>query len=786
MDFLRRDLRFALRRLARSPGFTAIVTLTIGVGAGANAAVVSGAHTLLWQPPPGVLDAGRLVAVVSTARDGGYEGLTSGDAASLVSRTDTFAGLLSSRDAGHTLLDGPDGSLIDAGVAEVSASYFSTLGLTPAAGSLVLAGADAAVIANRLWIGAGLPGAAVEVGDVVTINGVERRIAGVAPPGFLGLSFGGHTSVWIPLPEGVLRGDAPTGIADATRARLDVVARLADGVSPADAERVAASVLQTTGAAVRPFSRLDPALRLRVVRITLVLVGATVLVLLVAGVNGGAMVLSRGMNRAHDLAIRQAVGATTRDLIRDLLAESLLLATAAAAIGVALSLWAGQLIPSLFGPEHAEGGLIEPGASWTTVATSGVAFLFTLGLFVIGPLVQGLQPMSLDALHGHGSSAVPGRHGARARSLLVVVQIALSCVLLVLSIVLAGVLDDALWVDAGLTSRQAAIVSLEQMPSSALRPSEEAVRALPRVLDVAWINTPPLIRPARREFDLATPDGPERHEIPFAITSANYFEAMQMPMLDGRPYDAADDFRAPLVVVVNDVMAQRYLGGNAVGKTLAESHGRPVRIVGVVRSVRYRTLERPQAAVIYYPLSQNSSSSVTMIVRTRGVGEPLVEPVLDAWSALGVPARVQRARSFESHLSAVLAADLVTRTLIAAAGVMALFLTTVGVYGVMADAVARRRREIGVCAALGAPPRQIVRLVLTGGFRLAGTGALAGLVAGAASWGALRSALEGVPPITAWPFLVTMVIVAAMSAVAALMPAQRALRIHPIVVMRQE
>jgi len=777
MSSLLRDLRFAARRLARSPALVAIVLVTVGAGTGANAAVVSAVRMLLFEPPPGVAEPERLVRVFSRDPVGGYRGVTPG-AFNAIARLPAIESAAAARDEGQVFVN-IGFRLVDTGVASVSPSFFALLGLEPAAGRLLRApdaSSNVAVIAHSLWAGAAGSASDLAVGGDVVLAGRTHEIVGVLPRGFAGLRFGAPIGIWTPMA-------APAGVASnaASGSRLWVFGRRGDDDLDAIEAAADAAVPDET-IFVLPFSRLDPAVRPRVERIAIVLLGATALVLLVACVNGGAMMLSRGMRRARELAIRQAIGASRRHLVRELLAESVWLAAGAALVGLVLSLWAAAVVPSLLGVERDA----LPGRLTWTAASIGAALLVAGGLLSLGPLLQGLRPADLGTLRGDGGGIAMGTHGLRTRAVLVTAQVALSSVLLVLSIVLGGTLDEALWAGGYAPARGLAAVSIKS--GSDYDAMAAPVRELAGVRDVGWANTLPLAPSSRRQFDLPARGETTTRDLPFAVVSPNFFSLFGIPLLEGRPFDTRDSFRAPLVVIVNDVLARVYFGGNAIGRCLepTQSPAHEVTVVGVAGTPRFRTLEGPAQPMVYYPLSQMPQGDVVLVAATAGDQDGYARAAVEAWAEAGRQPFVYWAASVEHRLARALPADRVATTLLRASSGLAMLLIAVGVYGVMADTVARRQREIGVCAALGAGPRQIVRLALAGGLRLAALGVGLGLVAGVTAWQAIGTGLEGAAPVDATAVLATAAVVVAMSLLAALMPAQRALRVDPLVVMRQE
>jgi predicted permease len=812
------DLRYSLRALARSPGISAILLLSVGLGTGANAVVFSLASALLFREPAGVAEPQTLVAVFTGQFSGGRYGRTSyPDFLSLKSDPQLFASLAAVDDDTSMAVPLRD-TIARVRVASVSSEFFSTLGFRPAQGRLFTNDdprRHPAVIAFRLWQRTFALSESV-VGQEITVRGRPYTIVGVAPRGFDGLQLGRPSDIWIPL--AVADTSSARAVGRANR-RLTVVGRLKSGVTLEQAQRrldaiarrlaeqypetnrgTAAGRDDPRSMSVLPHSRLDPALRSRVTLLGVVLFGATSLVLLSACANAGSLLLSRATARGREIAVRFALGATRGRVVRLLLTENLVIAIGAGSIGVLLAVWTMHVLPSQFSPEQAE---------MLDTRLTPVVFTLTLAIAIAAGAVYGLAPavqvtrdQTSTALRGDGPGSGDVQRGSRLRAVLVTVQLALSIVMLVVTLLLVRSLGNALRANGAIDVNMA-LLTIETPGdySNQLRgllyhrKVLDSVRSLPRVGSAAWSGTLPLARGNTRtvRFEDAAGVLGESVDVDVVVTSPEYFATMNIPMLAGRRFDDRDSAMTKPVAIINDELARRYFAGAAVGRRVEDvvrardDDQQPLlEIVGIVASAKLRTLQEDPQPTIYYPLEQEYVSNIHLIAKTgedpKGVVDSIRRVLLQADSDV----RISRAATFESYLSEALALDRIMTTLMGACGVIALGLAIIGVYGLMADAVVRRTREIGVRVALGARPRQIVRLVVGQVLELTAAGVVLGLAAAVASMHLLAWLLDGIAPLGATTIATIPIALTVLVVVAALVPAARALRVSPMVALRQE
>ncbi|HET7218487.1 MAG TPA: ABC transporter permease [Vicinamibacterales bacterium] len=812
MDAFLQDLRYALRMVVKSPGITAIALITIGVATGANATVFGFVSALLLRPAPGVADPASLVAVyTSDFSSGPYGGSSYPDYLSLKEEVPALLQV--------SAAEGNPNGVVQVGervervaIAAVTSEYFALLGIKPAVGRL-LTEADAAasappaaVVSHRFWSQtlARDPGA---IGSTLTTNGTTYTIVGVLAEPFMGLDLGGSVQVWMPLIP-------PPASADARGNRgLDIVARLRPGVSMREAEaqvsalaeRLAQTFPETNKGtlqapnAARPMfvlrhSRLPPEFRPMIAAIGAVLMGAVVLVLVIACANVAGLLVSRAIARDREMAVRLALGAGRWRLMRQLLTESLLLGIGGGICGLLLAMWTADVLPSFFPAEQAE--LLDTSVDTSTVVFIAAISLVSSLLFGMAPALQasGSSALSLRASAGPASD---GRRGTRLRRVLVTGQVAAAVVLLVSSGLLVRSLANALEADLGFRTRNGVVLTVklpDAMPESQGQQYYasilERVRGLPGVRGAGLARDLPLTRSSRRLFKVQgyEPRANEDMELVINVVSDGYFEAMQITMRAGRAFDSRDRAGSAPVVIVNDSLASRFFAGDALGKHLTDSSGRTMEIVGVVQSHKYLTVQEPPVATVYYPLAQEHRPSMTLAARTDGEATALVDPIRRAIAALNPNVPVYRAMTLRAQMDESIAADRLTASLVSVCGGMALLLATLGVYGVIAYAVVRRSREIGIRVALGARPRDVVRLIVREGLSVTGVGMGLGLVAAAAAARGLAylTPLYGVGPMDPLTYAAVPALLVAVALLAALPPTHRALRLDPNMVLRQE
>jgi predicted permease len=650
-----------------------------------------------------------------------------------------------------------------------------------------------------------LGGADAIVGQTLTIGERAYTVAGVTPRLFRGLRAGRESDVWIPLTSpSAARGDR----------RLAVIGRLAAGVDPDSAQEhldrlsndLASRYPDTNRGSlvdpdaprrltISPYSRLDPGTSEQTVLIGVVVGGASLLLLLAACLNAGGLLLSWAMSRRQELAIKMALGAARAMLIRQLLIETLCLSLLGGALGLLFAAWTQQAIPALFMTEQA--ALLETRLDVRLLAlTLGVACVAG-AIFGVAPALQATAAPAVTALRADSGGLNQRQGGARLRSLLVSGQVALATILLLGTGILVATLDSALQGDLAAGTRQVATVSIE-LPGrfhDEVRGTAAREALLARVLNLggvtrtAWASLLPLERGRRNRFRIAggNTQVTDTREFEVNIVTPAYFDVLGLRLIEGRLFDDRVSWRDPFVVVVDELLARRHFGPSAVGKHLIDSKGESLEIIGVIQSGRYRTLQQAPHPTVYFSVRQNYLYLGHVLARTAGDAAPVVEALPQTAASIdGVKVTQRSAATLGARLGEALTLDRLTTTLVAACGLVALAMSALGVYGIMIDAVQRRTREIGLRVALGARPARIVRLVLLEAIYPAVAGLSLGALitfvlartAQSAFFGVLSADVRGLGAAAA--------LLATVMLVAAIVPLQRALRVHPNIALRDQ
>ena len=797
------DIRLTLRGLARSKLATAVLLVSLAVGTGANATLYSVMDALLFRAPPGIAGSSQLAWVHTSQFNGASYGPTSHpDFVSMKRAAPAFQSLAAFDDSRVTVVRLGESSQ-RVRVVSVSPEFFPTLGMGGNVGLAVSGRVPPAVISDALWRVLGGPADAI--GRQITIDGVDHVIASVAPPRFAGLQLGRTCDVWIPL--------APAAEAARGDRRLTIVGRLRDGSDLTGASRelaAAAARLATefpeTNKGTRSdeeeprrftatrYSRLDASARSRILLISVVVLGSTGLLLLSACVNAGSLLLSRSAARRRELAVKLALGASRAVLVRQVVVESLAISLGGAALGLLLARWTAGVLPALFTPEEAT--MLDTRLDVSLIATVIAMSCVAAALFAIGPARHAMQAVDVLVLRGD-AGAIAERSGGRFRAAVVVAQVALSTVLLIASGLMARALAIGLEGDLGRDGRGVAI-ALVRMPGAIEGDivrgivfhgaALEAARKLPAAEAAGWVSVLPVGRSTSQVFAIETGRAGlvERAEADVNVASAGYFTTLRIPIIEGRGFSAADGALSKPVVVINDLMARRHFGSAAVGHRIRDEEGTEFEVIGVVGSGKYRTLQEAPEPMVYFALAQRDQEYMHLLVRTAGSPEPVLAALPGHLSGIDPGLQIRRTVTFDAHLAEALTLDRLLTTIVAACGLAALLLATIGVYGVVGDAVRRRTPEIGLRVALGAPSWRILRLVFSEGLPLTVAGSAAGIVVALLLARVLRSFVDAIPAIDLASLAIVPVALLLVVLGAAALPTRRALRVSPTVALRAD
>jgi predicted permease len=808
MDRLIQDLRYAIRSFAKAPGFTALALLTIALGIGVNATVFSFVNALLLRPTPAVRDPGTLVSVFTSDFSSGLFGTSSyPDYLSIKEDAPALAGLAAFTEGTANMAVG--NATYRVRTSDVSTDFFDILGLKPAMGRSLGTTDSApgappvAVIGHALWHRA-FGGSPSAVGSQVVLDGRSRTVVGIAPPRFSGLNLGAAVEIWTPLPVQSAPNRGNRWLSLVGRLRAGSSLRQAQTQLDAIAARLAAEFPESNRGtlrqpddprpmAVRPHTRIHPRFRGEVMMVGATLMTAVFLVLLIACANVAGLLLSRATARGREIAVRLALGARRARIVRQMLTESLVLGCAGGALGLIVALWTADVLPSYFPAEVA--ALLEAGVDGQVIAFAFAAAVLSGLVFGLAPALHGIRASALNALAASASRSGESGRMINMRNALVAAQIAVASVLLVSAGLLARSLTNAMNADLGFSTRQAVLSSIE-LPSAMTNEQALAyydalisdMRTIPGVERASLARVVPVAGGSRRLFSVPgyVPRQGEDMELHINTVHRDYFATMGMPPAQGRLFESSDAPNAP-VVVVNDIFANRYFGGQAVGRRLMTASGKvELEIIGVVSVQRRSGLQDLPDPVVFYQLGRDVPRRVSLVVRTAG--DPLhhAETIRRRATAVDRNVAVFRTVTLEDHLAEAVAANRLTVALVTFCGLMAFVLAAVGVYGIVAYAVERRTREIGIRVALGARSGQVLALLAREGGRVILAGIVLGLLAAWGSTRLLTSMLYGISATDPATFLVVPAAVGVIALVASWIPAARALGINPVAALRHE
>jgi predicted permease len=811
------DLRSAARSVVRARGLTAVLLVSLALGTGANAAVCGIVYKLLLAPPDGVRRAGELVSVYTSEFSGAPFGRTSyPDFLSLSERVqaESIAAFDDNLFANVRIAPEPDGADTKSGnerrarIAAVTPTFFSTLRL-PAHEGRLLESADSATEPPGAVISFALASAldtpATIVGRTLQAGRERFTVIGVGPEMFRGLQSSRPTDLWVPL-QGLDSGERGDR-------RLSVIARIHD-----DADAVNERLLALGDTLARqypesnrgtvvdpdaprkltalPYTAFDPESRSEAKVIATVVATAVALLLAGACVNAGTLLLSRAMARRREVAVKMALGAGRFALARQLLLESLLISCAGGALGLVFATWIVRAVPAMFSPDHA--ALLDTDIDALLVAlTIGIATLAGV-VFGVAPAIHGTGAPAALALRADSGGISEQHGGLRMRAILITAQLSVSTLLLITTSVLAAGLSESLQGDFGVRSANVVMLAMQNPggnctiydPIRGVRFHHALAQALPKVSgisSVGWSSIPPLGRASVRQYAIQSGAKTlDRVDLNVNVVTPGYFRTLGIELIEGRPFDAGDGARSDAVAIVDELLARRHFGATAVGQHLLDADGEPVKIVGVVKSGRYRTLQDSPQPTVYLPYSQEHLACGFLFVRTASEPTGMFALIGGKLTALDGGVTITRTTTLEQHLSEALAIDRLTTTLVGLCGIIALLMAMAGVYGVMSDAVVRRTREIGLRVALGAGRPQVVKLVFMEATYLTVTGIVLGLAAALGLEQVAASFVYGLPQLNVATLTTAPAILAAVVAVAAIPPLRRALAVSPTIALRAE
>jgi len=820
---LRRDVRYAVRTLFRESGFTAVIVMTLALGIGGTAAVFSAVDAVLLKSAP-VADPDRVVNVYTvwaaraTTNPGGGDQLGTSSYPDYADLRDSGAlgGLAAF--AGISLSLDSDGltERLDAQV--VSGNYFDVTGVRPVAGRAFNPEEDrigspvrVAVLSHGLWQRrfGGDPGT---VGRSIALNGVAYRVVGIAPRGFAGTVLGGAPDVWVPM---ALQEEVRPPSAGAVRRSLgsarmlgvrdlrwlSMVGRLKDGATVADTS-AALDVIGRRLAAAYPEANRDlsatavplgegPGVRARARPVLWLLTVAVILVLLIACANVAGLLLARAVSRRREVAVRMAIGAGRAQLVQQWLTEAVILGVLGAAGGLIVARLGAPILYGFGIPEGVDLSLSARVFAMTLATGVGTGLVFGLA-----PVLQLIRRDTLTALRDEGGAVATGARATRLRSTFVVLQVALSLVLLVGAGLFLRTVQRAYAVDLGYRVDRMLVAEIN--PGASYSPEAgqalyagilERLNGLPGVVAAGAARVTVLSGSARTlpvSVDGQPPRQDRSNVIPARanVVSEDYLEAMGIPIVRGRGFRGSDVQTSPGVAIVSRSLADRlWPNADPVGQTLV-SMAR-LEVVGVVPDTVYLSAtDRDPRPIFYLPLSQNYEAAVTLHVRTDGDPLAMLPALRQVVRDIDPRLAVVRPRRLLDEFDRSMTTERTMATFVGALSVIALLLAAVGLYGVIAYATRQRTTEVGLRLALGATPASILTLIVLRGARLVAIGAVLGSAGAFAAMRFVRHQLFGVQPADPITWLVVLVLLCGVGLAACAVPARRAMRIDPAAALR--
>jgi predicted permease len=802
------DFKQAVRALGKSPAFSIVAVLTIAVGIAANTSLFSVYDRLVLNPVT-IPNPSSLVAIwtnnpqinlnapaVSWPR---YEELRE--------HARSFSSIGDSAFDNFTLTGNGDPEQLNG--LRVSGSFFSTLGMLPVVGRNFTADEDlpngpaVCIISHELWQ-TRFGGRASLVSETITLNGQLWQVVGIMPPR-VSPPFG-QVQVFAPRVFEVA-GLTPQQVQNGA-GYSQPIARLKPGVT---LQQAAAELAAIARASKEQFpTRLDashttvPLMFVASLVSNLeptfyTLIGAVSFVLLIACANVASLFLGRLTARRKEIAVRQAIGATRPRVVKQFLIESLVFSIVAGGLGLLLALWALSAIQSIVAPQLPPNTILT--LNWRALAFTAGVTLVTALLVGLAPAIQASRAEIVEALKdsARGSS---GERGRRFRASLIVAEVALSVVLLVGSSLLLVSFLQLQRTHPGFEAKGAASAFVG-VPNSRYTTTAqqsqffaqvvEQLRAQPGVTDAAVAIGLPL-----SGFNPRSPYSvggrpilplPQRPIANLGIVSEGYFRLMRITLIAGRPFTADDREGAPGVCIINESFARRLFPGESpLGHTLLRGRDAEVaaEIVGVIRDVKTNGLNAPTPDEIYYPMRQLGRPGMAVVGRVDGDPSSLQTVIRAAVAAVDKNQPISFFTTLETNISNSLGAQRIVASLTAVFAGLALVLSALGLYSVLAYAVTQRRSEIGIRMALGAKRAQVVGLVMQGGLQLVGIGLVIGLAGAAGAARLIQSLLFNVQPLDPLVYVGVAVLFTVVATLACLLPSLRASRIDPLLALRSD
>lgn len=817
-----RDLRYGWRVIRRSPLFALLAVLCLAVGIGANTTVFTIVNTLLLHPTPAANPSQLVVlddAPASRAvQQGSQLPLSYANLQNYMQHQRCFTSVAAYTWPQILTLSGKNGPRRMFGEL-VTGRYFDTLGLRPALGRFFLPSEDSepgsapvAVLSYSAWQ-ARFAGARDVLGRTLELNNVAFTVIGVAPKGFLGLSAIFGPDVWLPatMAERVFPAEFRSALSDRAKPLFFGVGRLHAGVSMAGAQADLGAIAVDLA---REYPASDEGHAIKVSPITdalffgaggaggLDLAGAVLLVivflvLLIACSNVANLLLARAESRRHEVGLRLAVGASRGRLVRQMLAESLLLSIGSCLAGIGLGYVGCRFVWS-FVPTQEIQNMVAPKFDGGVLAFAILLSLITTLLFGLAPALRVSRADLVTSLKEGTPASGRSRRALSLTNALLVGQVAFSLICLIVAALFFRSIQRAYTIDPGFETSHLALVMTnptqagynQQRAEEFYRSARERVQILPGVQSVSWASGMPFWNSRSRPVVMQGAEPRKKSEALQTVSmvvAPDYFSTMGIPLAAGRIFNDGDRAGSlPVAVINQDLAAQHWPGGNALGQKFHFVGDHTWRqVVGIVKNADYATLGEAPQPCVYLPERQNFAGGMILYVRSRGNPADLLPALQRQLREVDSNIEVSDARTGAMLIDQVLWGPKVGVALLGVFGALALILAMVGLYGVMAYAVSRRRREIGVRMALGATRGSVLRLIVGDGMRLVGWGIALGVAASLLLGSGLSRMLFGISPADPASLAAASLALIVIALAACYFPARSATRIDPMNALRE-
>jgi len=801
--------------LLKQKGLTSVAIFSLALGIGLNTAIFSIVNAVLIRPLPVVKQQNRLVWLRAP--------ISYPDYVDYRNQSHSFEGMAAiTGTQDFSVRSGSEPELVKGEY--VTENYFDLLGVGASMGRAFVeedtqTQTPVVILSEHLWRTRFAADANI-VGRQISLNGFGFTVVGVMPKNFTGTEVGLNRELWLPLSMfRVLNPPAAARVADPGSDRFEsrdshwlAVFALLKPESSRDSAgseltQIARRVAENYGGRVdeetlrsvqllRMSGGMDPRDQEEVIPVAGIAMGVVALVLLIACANIASLLLARAAIRRRETAIRQALGASRRRLIRQWLTESVLLGIAGGAVGLILAVWANQLLASRL--QSTPLAALEFGLDYRVLAFTLVVSIATGIVFGLAPAIQASRLNIVMALKSDALKAT-GSHRSYLRNAFVTVQLVLSVVLLVGSGLFIRALQRASSIDPGFTVERALMAPInlgllrydKAEGHVFYRDLLARVQAQPGVEQATLVRFPQ-VGSSFAQFQVFTEQsepGNEGMSTGFNVVGPNYFRTMETTLLRGREFTEADREDAPGIAILNETLAARlWPNEDALGKrvSVAGPKGPFLEVVGVASNSKYRTLGETPRPYVYLPLSQSYDPKMTLVVRTTGEPKAIAPIVREQIRALNANLPIADVQTLREQLELTLLPSRIAAWTLGAFGALALLLAGIGIYGVVSYGAAQRTREIGVRMALGAKEKDVLGLVLWDGLIVIGAGLAIGLLLAAIATRVIASFLYGVGATDPLTFIAVPLLLGSVALLASYVPARRAVKVDPLVALRYE